>query len=179
MASTVVSYDHYYGSGLYDVRYRRPNPSTYRSALRLARSSSSILDFGAGSGRYALPFLHSTSAFVCAYDVSVSACRALELRFEVNVCSSQPTSMPYGRQVRTTWSHRSSECFLISKEERTELIPLIRYALCLPPKAGFSSRYRMRFAVFLCMHHRLARPAKAVGFPLRHTGDATSPRRDQ
>jgi len=80
MASTVVSYDHYYGSGLYDVRYRRPNPSTYRSALRLARASSRILDFGAGSGRYALPFLHSTSAFVCAYDVSVSACRALELR---------------------------------------------------------------------------------------------------
>jgi tRNA (uracil-5-)-methyltransferase TRM9 len=77
-ASVAESYDHYYGSGLYDARYPRPNPATYRSALRLARASSRILDFGAGSGRYTLPFLHSTNAFVCAYDISVDACKALE-----------------------------------------------------------------------------------------------------
>jgi SAM-dependent methyltransferase len=74
------SYDHYYGSGLYDARYPRPNPPTYRSALRLARTSSRILDFGAGSGRYTMPFLHATNAFVCAYDISADACRALELQ---------------------------------------------------------------------------------------------------
>ena len=68
-APIVESYDHYYGSGLYDVRYPRPNPPTYRSALRLARTASRILDFGAGSGRYTMPFLRATNAFVCAYDI--------------------------------------------------------------------------------------------------------------
>jgi tRNA (uracil-5-)-methyltransferase TRM9 len=77
-APTAESYDHYYGSGLYDARYPRPNPPTYRSALRLARTSSRILDFGAGSGRYTMPFLRATNAFVCAYDISADACRALE-----------------------------------------------------------------------------------------------------
>jgi tRNA (uracil-5-)-methyltransferase TRM9 len=74
------SYDHYYGSGLYDARYPRPNPATYRHALRLARASSRVLDFGAGSGRYTLPLLHSTNAFICAYDISIDACRALGRR---------------------------------------------------------------------------------------------------
>lgn len=53
---------------------------TYRSALRLARISSRILDFGAGSGRYTMPFLHATNAFVCAYDTSADACKALEVQ---------------------------------------------------------------------------------------------------
>ena len=78
--SIVESYDHYYGSGLYDARYPGPNPPTYRAALRLARTSPRILDFGAGSGRYTLPVLHSTNAFVCAYDISVDACKALKGR---------------------------------------------------------------------------------------------------
>jgi SAM-dependent methyltransferase len=77
-APTAESYDHYYGSGLYDARYPRPNPPTYRSALRLARASSRILDFGAGSGRYTMPLLQATNAFICAYDISADACRALE-----------------------------------------------------------------------------------------------------
>jgi len=79
-APIVESYDCYYASGLYDARYPRPNPPTYRSALRLARTSSRILDFGAGSGRYTMPFLRSTNAFVCAYDISADACKALELQ---------------------------------------------------------------------------------------------------
>jgi len=48
--------------------------------MRLARASSRILDFGAGSGRYTMPFLEVTNAFVCAYDISADACRALELQ---------------------------------------------------------------------------------------------------
>lgn len=76
----VESYDSYYGSGLYDARYPRPNPPTYRCAVRLARASSRILDFGAGSGRYTMPFLHATNAFVCAYDISADACKTLELQ---------------------------------------------------------------------------------------------------
>jgi tRNA (uracil-5-)-methyltransferase TRM9 len=74
------SYDHYYGSGVYDARYPRPNPPTYRCALRLASSASRILDFGAGSGRYTMPLLHSTDAFICAYDISVDACEILKTR---------------------------------------------------------------------------------------------------
>jgi SAM-dependent methyltransferase len=72
------SYDRYYASGVYDARYPRPNPATCRSVMRLAGTAARILDFGAGSGRYALPILHATSAFVCAYDISADACRALQ-----------------------------------------------------------------------------------------------------
>src|SRR5216117_3999340 len=77
--SIADSYNRYYDSGLYDARYPRPNPSTYRAALQLAGPATRILDFGAGTGRYTLPFLHATDAFVCAYDISADACRALEL----------------------------------------------------------------------------------------------------
>ncbi len=87
--SVVESYDHYYGSGLYDARYPRPNPPTYRSALRLSSTASRILDFGAGSGRYTLPLLHSTNAFLCAYDISVDACRALEAQASAAGVGSQ------------------------------------------------------------------------------------------
>lgn len=87
--SVVESYDHYYGSGLYDARYPRPNPPTYRSALRLASTASRILDFGAGSGRYTLPLLHSTNAFMCAYDISVDACKALEAQASAAGVGSQ------------------------------------------------------------------------------------------
>lgn len=79
-APVADSYDRYYGSGVYDARYPRPNPATYRSVLRLARTAARILDFGAGSGRYALPILQATDAFVCAYDISADACKALERR---------------------------------------------------------------------------------------------------
>jgi 2-polyprenyl-3-methyl-5-hydroxy-6-metoxy-1,4-benzoquinol methylase len=74
LAHIADSYDRYYGSGAYHVRYPRPNPASYRSVLEHARSAARILDFGAGSGRYALPILRSTDAFVCAYDISADAC---------------------------------------------------------------------------------------------------------
>jgi hypothetical protein len=64
-APVADSYDRYYGSGVYDARYPQPSPATYRSVLRLARTAERILDFGAGSGRYALPILLATDAFVC------------------------------------------------------------------------------------------------------------------
>jgi 2-polyprenyl-3-methyl-5-hydroxy-6-metoxy-1,4-benzoquinol methylase len=77
-AFVAKSYDHYYGSGLYDARYPRPNPPTYQCALRLASTASRILDFGAGSGRYTLPLLDSTDSFLCAYDISDDACKRLK-----------------------------------------------------------------------------------------------------
>jgi tRNA (uracil-5-)-methyltransferase TRM9 len=79
-APIAESYDRYYASGVYDARYPRPNSATYRSVLRLAGTAGRILDFGAGSGRYALPILRATDAFVCAYDISADACSALERR---------------------------------------------------------------------------------------------------
>jgi tRNA (uracil-5-)-methyltransferase TRM9 len=79
-AAIADSYDRYYASGVYDARYPRPNPATFRSVLRLAGAAARVLDFGAGSGRYALPILHATDAFVCAYDISADACRAVERR---------------------------------------------------------------------------------------------------
>ena len=88
-APIAESYNRYYGSGLYDARYPRPNPPTYRSALQLAAPSSRILDFGAGSGRYTMPFLHATNAFVCAYDISADACTALELQAAASGIASQ------------------------------------------------------------------------------------------
>ena len=88
-APIAESYDRYYASGLYDVRYPRPNPPTYRSALRLARTSSRILDFGAGSGRYTMPLLQATNAFICAYDISADACRALESQAAASGAGSQ------------------------------------------------------------------------------------------
>jgi tRNA (uracil-5-)-methyltransferase TRM9 len=78
--SIADSYNRYYDSGLYDARYPRPNPSTYRAALHLAGPATRILDFGAGTGRYTLPLLGATDAFVCAYDISADACQALEAR---------------------------------------------------------------------------------------------------
>jgi SAM-dependent methyltransferase len=75
--SIADSYNRYYDSGLYDARYPRPNPSTFRAALELAAPATRILDFGAGTGRYTLPFLRATDAFVCAYDISADACQAL------------------------------------------------------------------------------------------------------
>ncbi len=78
--SIADSYNRYYDSGLYDARYPRPNPSTYRAALDLAGPATRILDFGAGTGRYTMPFLHATDAFVCAYDISADACQALAAR---------------------------------------------------------------------------------------------------
>jgi SAM-dependent methyltransferase len=78
--SITDSYDSYYDSGLYDARYPRPNPPTYRAALRLAGPAARILDFGAGTGRYTMPFLQATSAFVCAYDISADACSVLASR---------------------------------------------------------------------------------------------------
>jgi len=78
--SVASSYARYYRSGLYDARYPAPNPGTYRRILERAVDARRVLDFGAGSGRYALPLLRDTAAFVCAHDLAEDACRTLEER---------------------------------------------------------------------------------------------------
>jgi hypothetical protein len=174
-APIAESYNRYYGSGLYDARYPRPNPPTYRSAQRLARTSSRILDFGAGSGRYTMPFLHATNAFVCAYDISADACQALELQAAAAGAAADSQRMlitadlgAAGQQARMTSLSRSSACFPISREKKTGSIRSARYARCSAAKACFSSPSPIRFAAFPCMHHRKATAAKtAVRLPGR------------
>lgn len=48
------AYEHYYGSSLYDSRYPRPNLRTLGLVRSAAPAGSTIVDIGAGNGRYAL-----------------------------------------------------------------------------------------------------------------------------
>lgn len=64
-------YDHYFACHDYDRRYPRPNPNTLRFVLEHGGDrATQVLDFGCGSGRYALALLRSTSAQVTGYDIS-------------------------------------------------------------------------------------------------------------
>jgi tRNA (uracil-5-)-methyltransferase TRM9 len=49
------AYEHYYGSHLYDSRYPRPNRRTLAHLRSVAPAGSTLLDIGAGNGRYAIP----------------------------------------------------------------------------------------------------------------------------
>jgi SAM-dependent methyltransferase len=48
------SYERYYATSVYDARYPRPNPFTLGRLLRVP-AGTTVLDIGAGNGRYALP----------------------------------------------------------------------------------------------------------------------------
>jgi SAM-dependent methyltransferase len=117
--SIADSYNRYYDSGLYDARYPRPNPSTYRAALQLAGPATGILDFGAGTGRYTLPFLHATDAFVCACDRpppraarAAAGCRRPPPAGHRGLRDG-PTAAP------TAWSRCCSACCRTSREPGT------------------------------------------------------------
>jgi tRNA (uracil-5-)-methyltransferase TRM9 len=64
------TYDAYIGAGTYTRRYPRCNPRMLDFVLNYGRRSHTILDFGTGTGRYALPLLHHTRASIVAYDIS-------------------------------------------------------------------------------------------------------------
>jgi SAM-dependent methyltransferase len=67
-------YDHYFACHDYDRRYPTPNRRTLAFALSQgAGQAQHILDFGCGSGRYALPLLRMTAAQVTGYDISAQA----------------------------------------------------------------------------------------------------------
>jgi tRNA (uracil-5-)-methyltransferase TRM9 len=53
--ATYEGYEQYFGSHLYDSRYPRPNERTLRLVLSASRHTSTVVDIGAGNGRYALP----------------------------------------------------------------------------------------------------------------------------
>jgi SAM-dependent methyltransferase len=71
-----TSYNQYYQSGLYGRRYPRPNPNMTRLLRKLLPPDGTVLDFGCGTGRYAVPLL-AAGARVIAYDISEVALRDL------------------------------------------------------------------------------------------------------
>ena len=75
------SYDRYYSSGLYASRYPRPNPHLFHLIRgELALAGGRVLDFGCGSGRYAVPLACLPGVSVFAYDISPAAIRELSSR---------------------------------------------------------------------------------------------------
>lgn len=72
-------YDTYYKSGLYDERYPRPNLTTLSNVLATVSPGTRVLDFGCGSGRYAIPTA-SHCRLLVAYDPSPEAIKLLKDR---------------------------------------------------------------------------------------------------
>ena len=71
-ATTQASYQLYFSSGLYDVRYPSPNRIMWQRIEQLVNAGSSVLDFGCGSGRY-LMRLQGRVARAAGFDVSPAA----------------------------------------------------------------------------------------------------------
>jgi SAM-dependent methyltransferase len=75
------SYDRYFSTGLYSSRYPRPNGHLLNLILREAgRTGARILDFGCGTGRYALALARQRHIEVLAYDISSAAIEDLSRR---------------------------------------------------------------------------------------------------
>ena len=82
-------YDDYYASGYYDSRYPNPNPNTLNKVKDLIKSIQikkgvehlKVLDFGCGSGRYAIPLLMEfPGLYLVGVDPSESARNLIEVR---------------------------------------------------------------------------------------------------
>ena len=68
-APLMDGYDLYYRSGVYERRYPAPNPATLQLVLGLLDGDATrVLDFGCGSGRYAVPLAMKRPVRVLAYD---------------------------------------------------------------------------------------------------------------
>jgi tRNA (uracil-5-)-methyltransferase TRM9 len=78
-----AAYDHYYGSGLYDVRYPRPNQAMVEAILGAlpASGTGAVLDFGCGNGRYLPLLLARPGLAVTGYDISREAITSCGQRF--------------------------------------------------------------------------------------------------
>lgn len=67
-------YDHYFTSHEYDQRYPKPNRSTLKFLFEQgAGEARDTLDYGCGSGRYALPLLQTTQSRLTCFDISSAA----------------------------------------------------------------------------------------------------------
>lgn len=76
-------YDLYFSSGGYERRYPAPNRATLAVVARLIEGGRRrVLDFGCGSGRYAVPLAMRTQASVVGYDPCTTALSLLRQRAE-------------------------------------------------------------------------------------------------
>ncbi len=71
-ATTQASYQLYFSSGLYDLRYPSPNRIMWQRIEQFLHAGSAVLDFGCGSGRY-LMRLQGRVARAAGFDVSPAA----------------------------------------------------------------------------------------------------------
>jgi len=77
------SYDRYFSTGLYSARYPAPNRRLLNLILREAGPAGArILDFGCGTGRYALALARYRQIEVFGYDISPAAIQDLSRRAE-------------------------------------------------------------------------------------------------
>lgn len=82
------SYDRYYATGLYETRYPVPNPHMLALLLgELGPEGGRVLDFGCGSGRYALALAERKDLEVFAYDISAAAIHDLNRRYDEMVAA--------------------------------------------------------------------------------------------
>ena len=80
-APLMDGYDLYYRSGVYERRYPAPNPATLQLVLGLLDGDDTrVLDFGCGSGRYAIPLATNRPVRVLAYDPCEEGLRLLRRR---------------------------------------------------------------------------------------------------
>lgn len=78
-------YDAYFASHDYDLRYPQPNLATLQFMRRHgAMACARALDFGCGSGRYALPLLKESEGRLTACDISASAIATLARRIDAS-----------------------------------------------------------------------------------------------
>jgi SAM-dependent methyltransferase len=89
------SYDRYYETGLYDSRYPAPNRHMLGLiAQELGPAGGRVLDFGCGSGRYALPLSRWPGVEVFGFDVSAAAIQELSRRCDWSDGAGRPNPRP-------------------------------------------------------------------------------------
>lgn len=78
-AAMTETYNHYYSSEQYRLRYPSPNYATLAYVMTHgAASAGNILDFGCGNGRYGLALLELTQARITGYDISLASLAEFE-----------------------------------------------------------------------------------------------------
>lgn len=74
-----ATYDSYYASNEYHQRYPRPNIGTLAFLERyIIGQCEQILDVGCGDGRYAIPILQRSDAYLIGCDISAAALHAFQ-----------------------------------------------------------------------------------------------------
>jgi SAM-dependent methyltransferase len=80
MKNLAASYDVYFRTGHYALRYPKPNPNMVRLITQNTRPAGVALDFGCGTGRY-IPCLLANGMRVIAYDISHAALQGVKTSY--------------------------------------------------------------------------------------------------